>query len=190
MNQTAINIARAYGSLARAIAERQNAERSRVAQANFDATRNQINAQKAEKAAELSRVFRKHTASIRANAAYRGIGGGTVAALEGSASAEAEILRRNIEINANNAIGAAAAEANIPMEDPLLSQLEGTFQGLRLGMEFVNALALLPSQTVRNSTWVQTGAGWQQWYNYSQQPQYVNFTNLFPELNTFLNGGA
>lgn len=187
-NSTATAIARSYGALTRALAERQNAERIRIAQANFDTTRSQINDQKRQKASELAGIFQSHIGTVRANAAYRGVGGGSVLALETGASAQAEVARRNIDINANNAIGAAAAQSLVPLEDPQLAQLEGTFRGLSMGSEFAAALASLPSSTQRYVEWVQTGLGWQAVNRTREVPAYFNLGEQFPELHAFLRG--
>lgn len=187
--QQAIRIARGYGQLSRALAEQANAERIRIAQGNFDASRRQIEAQGAERASELSRVFQRHTATVTANAAYRGVGGGSVAALVGSATAEAEIARRNIEINVNNAVGAEAAQASVPIEDPVLAELEGTFRGLQIGSEFVESLARLEPEQSQSTQWVKTGAGWQQVIRTRERPGEFSLLESFPELDQFLREG-
>lgn len=188
VNGQAVQIARAYGSLTRALAERGNAERIRIAQANFDTARQQITAQRNQRAAELAGVFQQHIGTVRANAAYRGVGGGSVAALETAASAQAEVARRNIDINANNQIGAEASQALVPIEDPTLAQIEGTFQGLRIGGDFVTALAQLPSNRTRITEWVNTGLGYQPVYSYRETPGSFNLRGQFPELEQFLRG--
>lgn len=187
-SSTAISIARSYGALTRALVERQNAERIRAAQANFDTTRKQIDAAREQKVAELSGIFQNHIDTIRANAAYRGIGGGSVAALETSTSAQAEVARRNVDINANNAIGSAASQAIVPIEDPQLAQLEGTFRGLSIGGDFAAALANLPSTTQNYTEWVWTSIGWQAVNKTREIPGSFNLANQFPELNQFLGG--
>lgn len=188
LNDTALGIARAYGSLTRALVERQNSERIRIAQANFDASRQQITAAKDQKVAELAGVFQQHLGTIRANAAYRGVGGGSVAALLGSASADGEVARRNIDINANNQIGSEASQAIVPLDDPIMSQFQGFFQGLGIGSDFAQALASMPSSRVNDTTWINTSLGWQAWNTSREVPQTFNLGESFPELDAFLRG--
>lgn len=187
-NGQAIKIARSYGTLTRALTERSNAERIRIAQANFDAGRTQVNAQRDQRASELAGVFQQHIGTIRANAAYRGVGGGSVAALEGAASAQAVVARRNIDINANNEIGSAASQAIVPVDDTILSELQGTFQGLGIGSDFVTSLAQLPSVRGSHTQWVRTGAGYQEVRFNTESPATVNLRGQFPELDAFLRG--
>jgi hypothetical protein len=183
----AVQIARAYGQLTRAITERSNAERLRIAQGNYDATKAQIDAQAQQRASELSGVFQQHVGQLQANAAFRGVGaGGSTAALLASAGVEASVARKVIEINANNATGALAASSQIETEDAQLAQIQGTFQGLSIGNDFVSALASLPSSTVRQTNWVQTGLGWQPWYTYNEVPGQFNIENLFPDMGSLL----
>jgi hypothetical protein len=178
-----MQIARAYGALTRAIVAQSNAERIKVAQGNFDTGRRQIDAQAAERSAELSGVFQQHVGQLRSNAAFRGVGqGGSSSALERAAGAQAEVARRNIETNANNAIGALAAQSQIATEDEQLAELQGTFQGLSIGGDFVQALASLPSNTTQTSQWVNTGLGWQQVYTNHETPGSMDLSEMFPEL--------
>lgn len=188
-NNKAVGIAKAYGELNRALTERANSERIRVAQANFSASRNQIEAARAQKVSELSEVFSNHIASVQANAAYRGVGGGSIHALVGAATAEAEVARRVIDINANNAVGAEAAQATVPIDDPVLSQLEGTFKGLGIGGDFVNSLDQLPETSSHTTQWVKTGLGYQAVDVVTHDKQNVDITSQFPELDAFLKGG-
>lgn len=188
LNETAVRIAQAYGSLTRALVERQNAERVRIAQVNFDASRQQITAAKDQKVAELAGVFQQHIGTVRANAAYRGVGGGSVAALIGSAAAEGEVARRNIDINANNQIGSAASQAIVPLDDPMMSQFQGFFQGLGIGSDFSTALASMPSTRVNQTTWVNTSLGWQALNSSHEVPQSFDLGSQFPELDSFLKG--
>lgn len=187
--QKALEIARAYGTLTRKLVERSNAERLRVAQGNFDAGRDQLTEQAREKSAELAGVFQKHLGQLGANAAYRGIGAsGSAAALAGSAAAEAGVARRNIEINANNSIGALAAQTQITTEDAQLAQLEGTFKGLSIGSSFTEALASLPDQHNQSTSWVQTGLGWQAVPTTTTTPGSLDIKDLFPEFSSILGG--
>ncbi len=188
-NNKAVQIGRAYGALTRRLTEQANAERVRIAQANFDATRTQIGQRRNEQVAELSGVFQKHIGSVVANAAFRGVGGGSVSALVGASTAEAEVARRNIDINANNMVGAAAAEATVPIEDPVLSELEGTFRGLGIGGDFVEALARLPSEKTESVDWIQTGLGYQAVKTTRETPASFDLQSQFPELTAFLDGG-
>lgn len=187
-NSKAIPIAKAYGALTRALAERGNAERIRVAQANFDTTRTQIVEQKSQRASELSAVFQNHIATIQANAAFRGIGGGSPTALITSEGAKAEVARRNIDINANNAIGSAAAQASVQIEDPNLAEIEGTFKGLSIGSDFTRALDSLPARRSLETEWVNTGLGYQAVQRTRETPQTVDLREMFPELDRFLRG--
>ena len=188
-DKKAVKIASAYGSLTRALTERTNAERIRIAQANFDVERKQVTAQKDQRASELAGIFQNHVGTVQANAAYRGVGGGSVAAIVGATSAEAEVARRNIDINANNAIGAAAAQAMVPIDDPVLSQLQGTFQGLDIGSNFVESLASLPSQHTSTTYWVNTSLGHQAVRINQETPGTFNLRDQFPELDAFLREG-
>lgn len=188
-NNKAVSIANAYGALNRALVEKANAEHVRVAQANFDAGRSQIEAARDQKVSELSGVFRTHIASIQANAAFRGVGGGSLNALVGSSTAEAEVARRVIDINANNAIGAEAAQATVPIDDPALAQLEGTFRGLGIGGDFVSALDSMPETTTHSTSWVHTGVGWQAVDSVTHEKQNFDLIGQFPELDKFLKGG-
>jgi hypothetical protein len=187
-NNKAVEIGKAYGALTRALTEQANAERIRVAQANFNASRTQIEAQRNQRSADLSRTFQKHIGAVQANAAFRGVGGGSVAALIGEVTAEGEVARRNIDINANNAIGAEAAQAVVPIEDPALAQLEGTFRGLGIGSDFVEALDQLEPTRGTRTDWVRTGIGWQAVRRTTETPQNFDLRQMYPELDDFLRG--
>lgn len=185
--QKAVQIARSYGSLTRTLVERANAERLRVAQGNFDAGRTQISAQSRERSAELAGVFQRHVGQLKANAIYRGVGSaGSSAALVGASMAEAEVARRNIEINANNAVGALAAASQIETEDEALAEIEGAFRGLAIGGNFVEALASLAPVRTETSSWVNTGLGWQQLHNVNESPGRFDIRDIFPEFNELM----
>lgn len=187
--QRALEIARSYGVLQRKLVERSNAERLRVAQGNFNAGRQQITDQVAERSAQLSSVFQKHMGQLSANAAYRGVGSaGSTAALAGTASVEAGVDRRNIEINANNSIGSLAAQTQITTEDAQLAQLEGTFKGLSIGSSFNEALASLPDKHSQSTSWVQTGLGWQAVNTTNTTPGSFDIKDVFPEFSSILGG--
>lgn len=182
--EKALQIGRAYGALTRAIAQQSNAERLRIAEQNFRTGRSQIDAQRAERTAELSRVFQRHVGQLQANAAYRGVGqAGSTAALVGASVAEAAVARRNIEINANNAIASLGAQSQPVLEDEQLAEMEGTFRGLSIGSDFAAAVASLPSTTKKSSKWVQTGLGWQELYSFEQVPGSLDLSKMFPEFN-------
>lgn len=182
--EKALQIGRAYGALTRALVERTNQERLRIAQRNFDAGRKQIGDQAHARSAELAGVFQKHVGQMQANAAFRGVGqSGSTAALLQASTSEAEIARRNIEINANNATGALAAAAQVEVEDEQLAEMEGTFRGLGIGSDFTAAVANLPSTRTRTSQWVQTGLGWQELYSYNEQPGSIDLGSMFPEFD-------
>jgi hypothetical protein len=187
-HEQATNIAKAYGAVSRALAEQANAERIRIAQANFDANRLQVEEQAAQKSSELARTFQQHVGMARANAAWRGVGGGSVTAQERAMDAEAEVARRNIDINATNMIGALAAGSLVPIEDPILAQIEGTFEGIMIGAEFVSALEALEPDFRTQTTYVQTGLGYQPIQSMTSTPQQFNLADQFPELTAFLQG--
>lgn len=187
-HEQAATIARAYGSVTRALAEQSNAERIRVAQANFDANRNQVEEQAQQQAAQLGKIFQQHVGMTRANAAYRGVGGGSVVAIERAADAEAEVARRSIDINATNMIGALAANSLVPVEDPILAQIQGTFEGLQIGADFVAALEALEPDYRMTTNFIHTDLGYQPFQTKTAVPQQFDLGEQFPELTSFLRG--
>lgn len=189
LDDKVMGIARAYGKVQRALAERSNAERIRLAQANFNTGRAQIEAAAGQEVSELSSIFRKHIGSIQSSAAVRGVGGASIQSLESSATAEAIRARTNIEINANNQIGSLASQSQVQIEDPALAEFSGVFQGLGIGSDFLTALQNLPENRRTRTEWVRGPSGGYQAIQITESSaQNFDIRSQFPELDAFLEG--
>jgi hypothetical protein len=176
-----LDIARNYGEFQRDVTEKQNAELVRTAQMNYDVAEQQTNAAAAEQAQSLSLEYQKARGAAQAMAAYRGVASPTAElAAEG---VQASRARRNIEINAANAIAAAAAGAQVQQADPNLAQFQGTMSGLQLGGQLAEAQAAMPYETVINYETVQTGLGWQTIPVASRVQQDLDLSALLDQLD-------
>ena len=176
-----LDIARNYGDFQRDVTEKQNAEMVKTAQLNYDVSEQQTNAAAAEQAQNLSLEYQKTAGAARAMAAYRGVQAPTAElAAEGVQAARA---RQNIEVNAANAIAAAAAGAQVQQQDPNLAQFQGTMAGLQLGGQLAEAQAAMPYETVMSYQTVQTGLGYQTVPVATRVQQDLDLSALLDELD-------
>lgn len=176
-----MDIAKSYGEFQRDVALSQNEELVKTAQKNYDVAEQQIEDAAAEQSYQLSLEYQKARGAALAMAAYRGVA-------EPSAELQAESYqsaraRRSIEINAANSIAAAAAQAQVQLQDPNLAQFQGTMEGLRLGSSLAEAQANMPYNTVYRTELVETGLGYQTIQVAHRVQETIDLSNLLEELN-------
>lgn len=176
-----LDIAKNYGDFQKDVTNKQNAELVKTAQMNYDVSEQQTNAAAAEQAQNLSLEYQKTRGAMNAMAAYRGVASPTAElAAEG---VQATRARRNIEINAANAIAAAAAGAQVQQQDPNLAQFQGTMAGLQLGGQLAEAQANMPYETVYSTQGVWTGLGYQTVRTANRVQQDLDLSTLLDELD-------